>query len=95
MIIDLKGKTALVCGSTQGIGLCVAQNLAKKGFNLILVSRNEKKLQQIISSLPKTNKEHLFIACDFNKPDDFIESKYSEKAKKGKKIINWFFFKKK
>ena len=43
---SLLNNYAIVCGSTQGIGLCVAQNLAKKGFNLILVSRNEKKLQQ-------------------------------------------------
>ena len=31
----------------------------------------------------------------FNKPDNFVESKYSKKAQKGKKTINWFFFKKK
>ena len=36
-----------------------------------------------------------YIKEIFNKPDNFIESKYSEKAKKRKKIINWFFFKKK
>ena len=31
----------------------------------------------------------------FNKPDKFVQSKYSKKAIREKKIINWFFFKKK
>ena len=35
---SLLNNYAIVCGSTQGIGLCVAQNLAKKGFNLIKIS---------------------------------------------------------
>jgi 3-hydroxybutyrate dehydrogenase len=32
----LKGKTALVTGSTSGIGLGIAQALAQQGANLIL-----------------------------------------------------------
>ena len=31
----------------------------------------------------------------FNKPDKFVQSKYSKKAIREKKNINWFFFKKK
>ena len=31
----------------------------------------------------------------FNKPDEFVQSKYSKKAIREKKNINWFFFKKK
>ena len=32
----LKGKTALVTGSTSGIGLGIAQALAKQGANIVL-----------------------------------------------------------
>ena len=31
---------ALITGCTEGIGKCFAINLAKEGFNVILVSRN-------------------------------------------------------
>ena len=34
--MDLTGKTALVTGSTSGIGLGIALSLAKAGANLIL-----------------------------------------------------------
>ena len=43
MIIDLKGKTALVCGSTQGIGKESAVQLAKSGARVILAARNKEK----------------------------------------------------
>ena len=42
---DLTGKTALIGGSTQGIGLASAQAMADMGARCVLVSRNEDKLK--------------------------------------------------
>ena len=39
------GKTALITGGSSGIGLEFAGPLAKKGVNLVLIARNEEKLQ--------------------------------------------------
>ncbi|KAH7515612.1 hypothetical protein FEM48_Zijuj10G0045000 [Ziziphus jujuba var. spinosa] len=46
---DLKryGSWAMVTGSTDGIGKAFAYQLAKKGLNLILVSRNSSKLKSV------------------------------------------------
>ena len=41
-IFDLTGKEALVTGSTQGIGLAIAEGLAQAGAKIILNGRNKK-----------------------------------------------------
>ena len=41
MDLNLQGKTALVCGSTQGIGFAAATQLALMGAHVILLARNE------------------------------------------------------
>ncbi|MDX1349747.1 MAG: SDR family oxidoreductase [Putridiphycobacter sp.] len=75
MNLDLTGKTAVVCGSTQGIGKAAAQELANMGANLILVARNENKLKAVINKLPKSDK-HTYLAVDFSNPDD-LKSKFN------------------
>lgn len=63
---DLSHKTALVCGSTQGIGKAVAMELAHMGANLVLVARNEEKLQEVIRELPSENgQNHAYLVADF------------------------------
>jgi len=61
MNLDLTGKTAFVCGSTQGIGKAVAIELALLGANITLVARNEEKLKAVLDELPcKKNKNTAF-----------------------------------
>ena len=45
MNLDIIGKTALVCGSTQGIGYASAVELANLGANIVMVARNAEKLR--------------------------------------------------
>ncbi len=83
MDIRLTDRNAIVCGSTQGIGLAAAIELASLGANVILMARDEKKLKEVLSQLPrKENQTHSFLVADFNFPDlvrEKIESLTKEK----------------
>ena len=71
MNLDLSGKRALVCGSTQGIGKAVALELASLGAEVILVARNEDALKQVAGELNSgKGQKHSYIVSDFDFPDD-------------------------
>ena len=67
---ELNQLKALVCGSTQGIGLAVAQQLAQDGFSICLTARNEQKLQEALSSLSSSEgQNHTYFISDFTNPE--------------------------
>jgi len=69
MNLDLKNKRAIVCGSTQGIGLAVAKELAQLGANVTLIARNEQLLKVVKSELSVSqNQLHSYLCADFNDP---------------------------
>lgn len=68
MELSLKGKTALVCGSTQGIGLATAIELALLGASCILLARNEERLRSALQQLDTTlGQQHRYYVADFSK----------------------------
>lgn len=70
MDLSLQHKTALVCGSTQGIGLAIAQELALQGATCILFARNENSLQEKLKSLDQSaGQQHRYAVADFTEPD--------------------------
>ena len=83
MDIRLTNKNGIVCGSTQGIGLAAAIELASLGANVTLMARDEKKLKETLNQLPRNESQtHSILAADFNFPDqvkDKIESIIKEK----------------
>ena len=52
MKIDLTGKRAVVCGSSQGIGRAAAIQLASCGASVVLIARNEESLRKVLRELP-------------------------------------------
>lgn len=47
----LKGKTALITGGSDGIGLAIAKDFVKNGAKVIIASRNERKLKQCAAEI--------------------------------------------
>ncbi len=51
MNIDLSGKTALVTGSTQGIGLAIAHGLAGAGARVVVNGRSQARVDQAVAAV--------------------------------------------
>lgn len=67
MQLSLKGKHALVGGSTQGIGLAIAKELALLGATCTLIARNEASLKEAVSSLDTTSgQQHDYLVADYS-----------------------------
>ncbi len=76
--MNLKGKTAWVGGSTQGIGRASAFALAEAGATVILAARNEESLQFTCQSLPvPTGQQHGFVVADFSNPEQVQQAAQS------------------
>ncbi|MEO8416829.1 MAG: SDR family oxidoreductase [Ginsengibacter sp.] len=69
MNVDLTGKKAMVCGSTQGLGLASASELALLGADVVLMARNEIKLKEVVKTLDKSRgQKHDYLVADFQLP---------------------------
>ena len=66
---DFKNKTALVTGASSGIGLAIAEELAKRGANLILTARSEDKLNEVAETVRHLGREAHVFASDLSVPN--------------------------
>ena len=79
----MRNSYALVTGATSGIGLEISKDLARRGFNLVLVARTKEKLIEISRELIKEYN----IKCDYfssdltlvNSPEEIYQFTRQEK----------------
>ncbi len=61
---DLKGKVALVTGSTKGIGLAIAESLVEAGASVMINARSEDEVRRVSEELAEgTDGQVAGIAC--------------------------------
>jgi uncharacterized protein len=65
-IIDLPIKTALITGASEGIGREFAHQLARAGFTITAVARNERRLRELVEEL--ANGDHKIVVSDLSQP---------------------------
>lgn len=71
MNLSLVGKNAVICGSSQGIGLAIAEELALLGASCTLIARNETALKAAVHILDITMRQvHGYLVADFSKPEE-------------------------
>jgi 3-oxoacyl-[acyl-carrier protein] reductase len=68
--LDLKGRTALVCGASRGIGKACAGALAAQGATVVIAARTEGDLAGTVAALPAdAGQAHGHLAIDLGDTD--------------------------
>ncbi len=62
------GPWALIAGASDGVGLAFAKRLAREGLNLILVARNQAKLDGAATELRALGAECITVSADLSLP---------------------------
>ncbi|KAK4120917.1 NAD(P)-binding protein [Parathielavia appendiculata] len=77
----LSGRTAVITGATGGIGQTIARQFARQGASVVLVGRNQVKLERIVKELgprgrpePKTHAAVCFDVCEANGWKSLVEN---------------------
>lgn len=65
MELGLKGKWAIVCGASKGLGYGCALQLAREGVNIVLVARTEQALKESAARIQQeTGTEIIAVTAD-------------------------------
>ena len=69
MLIELRGRTALVSGASRGIGRTIALALAEAGADVALTARNPSDLELVAGQVRARGVRAVALACDITQAD--------------------------
>ena len=84
MDLGLKGKVAIITGSTEGIGKATALNFAQQGAKVAICSRDAEKVKQAVAEIEAAGGEVLGMAADISKAADIEQFINAVAAKFGR-----------
>jgi NAD(P)-dependent dehydrogenase (short-subunit alcohol dehydrogenase family) len=71
MSVELRGKVAVVTGSTKGIGYAIAEALARAGADVVVSARNEDEVREAARRLEDVGPGRAVgVTCDVRRHDD-------------------------
>lgn len=72
-LFDLSGKVALITGSTKGIGLSIAQEMARAGAKVVISSRTQEACEKVAEDIRKEGGDAVAIPCNINYKEQLQE----------------------
>ena len=78
MAFDFTGKTAIVTGGTQGIGLEIAKGIVAGGGHVALIARNAAKGEAAVAELGEGNKFYQLDVADAPKARETVEQIFTD-----------------
>jgi len=84
MDLRLKGRTAVVTGSSKGIGRAIAKGLAQEGVNLVMLARTKDAIEQAADQIRREQGvKALAVQADVRNMDDVKAAADAAKAEFG------------
>ncbi|MDR7855455.1 SDR family oxidoreductase [Tissierella sp.] len=68
--MKLKGKVAIVTGSTSGMGRATAEMYAREGAKVVVTGRNEARAKEVVDKIKAEGNEAIYIVADMTKLED-------------------------
>jgi NAD(P)-dependent dehydrogenase (short-subunit alcohol dehydrogenase family) len=69
----MEKKTVIITGGTTGIGRATALAFARKGYNIVITSRNEKRGEQLLKEIRDTGASAEFMKLNVSNEQEFIQ----------------------
>jgi NAD(P)-dependent dehydrogenase (short-subunit alcohol dehydrogenase family) len=69
-LFDLTGKTALITGSSRGIGRAIAERLAEHGANVVVSSRKLPACEEVVHQIKERGGRAIALACNVSKKEE-------------------------
>lgn len=72
---DLRSKTILITGATDGIGRAAANEFARRGARLVLVGRSKEKTESVVTQIVSEtrNQQVSYLLCDLSRIGDISQ----------------------
>lgn len=68
--MNLKGKVAIVTGSSKGIGKAIVLELARCGAKVVVSGRDQERIKQVQEEIEQTGAEVIAVAADVSDPEE-------------------------
>ena len=90
-LLRLDGQNAIIGGATGGIGKGIAKKFSEAGADLLLISRSEEKLKQLLVEL--NNSKHRYLVANYEDPyklEEIVRNELESSGKKYSIMVNCF-----